>query len=72
MENVPKMISTKDLAYIEDIFNWNLTTAKVVNCYSKKVQDEEIKNFFEALYEGHKNICQDLISILNGEENYGE
>lgn len=70
MENVPVMISTKDLSYIEDIFNWNFTTAKVVNCFSQKVQDEQIKNFFNALYEGHKNICQTLINILNTEDTY--
>jgi len=69
MESRENMISTKDLSYIEDMFNWNFTATKKIHCYMEKVQNEEIKNFFENLYEGHKNICETLINMLNMEEN---
>lgn len=70
MENIPLMISTKDLSYIEDIFNWNFVVAKTINCFKNNVQDEEIKNFFDDLYKSHKDICQKLIDILSGKESY--
>lgn len=72
MEEVPIMISTKDLAYIEDIFNWNFNAAKTANDFSEKVEDEEIKEFIEDTYEMHKNICQTLINTLSLEEEKDE
>ena len=69
MENLENIISTKDLSYIEDMFNWNFTAAKKLNCFALKVQDEEIKNLFTELYEGHKEICKTLINILNKEDS---
>lgn len=72
MENVPVMISTKDLSYIEDIFNYNFTVCKLIHSFYEKVNDEEIKEFFKALYEGHKNICSNLINMLSlGDKNNG-
>ena len=50
MEKVPTIISTKDLSYICDMFNWNFTMAKKALCYSKEVNDEEISNEFNSIY----------------------
>lgn len=66
MQEPPKMISTKDLSYIEDMFNWNFTACKKAHCYKEKVQDEEIKQFLENISSMHKTICQNLINILGG------
>ena len=55
MQNVPNIISTKDLSYICDMFNWNFTTAKKALNYSNNVTDNEIK--------------EELLNILNGGEN---
>ena len=38
------MISTKDLAYLSDIFEWNFTAGKVANHYKEEVDNEEIKD----------------------------
>ena len=37
MKNVPEMISTKDSAYIKDMFNWNFVAMKKFDDYLKIV-----------------------------------
>lgn len=69
MEQTPIMISTKDLSYICDIFNWNFNAAKVANYYSENVEDESIKDFLERTYEMHKSICEKLINHLSKEDS---
>ena len=70
MNQVPVMISTKDLAYISDIFDWNFVAAKTANEFSEEVENEEIKDFLKNTYEMHKEICEKLISMLSMEANY--
>lgn len=71
MNNVPNIISTKDLSYICDMFHWNFTASKKALHYSNEVTDEEIKEELENIYEMHKNISSDLLNILsNGGNNY--
>lgn len=67
MEKV--LITTKDLSYICDMFNWNFTTAKKAHFYSNEVSDEEIKNKFLEIFNMHKEICNSLLNILNGGNN---
>lgn len=64
MNNVPIMISTKDLSYISDMFNWNFTAAKKALCFSIEVTDSEIKNELQNIFEMHKNICSELLNII--------
>ena len=42
MKNVPEMTSTKDSAYIKDMFNWNFVAMKKFDNYIENVEDEEI------------------------------
>lgn len=37
MEKIPNMISTKDLSYISDMFNWHLVAAKKIWILSKSM-----------------------------------
>lgn len=64
MKEAPTMISTKDLAYLVDIFGWNFTAAKTAHHFSNEVVDEEIKGLINKLYEMHKEICSSVLSIL--------
>lgn len=64
MDSVPKMISTKDLSYISDMFEWMMTAAKKANHFSNEVQDGEIKELLTAVAEMHANHCQSLVDIL--------
>ena len=69
MQNVPNIISTKDLSYICDMFNWNFTTTKKALNYSNNVTDNEIKEELLNIFDMHKQICNSLLNILNGGEN---
>lgn len=64
MDNVPTMISTKDIAYLSDMFEWNYTACKKALHFSKEVQEEDIKNMLEAVSSMHKEICEEIVSIL--------
>ena len=64
MNNVPTMVSTKDLSYICDMFNWNFTAAKKALKFSNEIMDSEIKAELERVYEMHKEIAEDLLNIL--------
>ena len=64
MDKVPTMISTKDLAYLEDIFNWNFTASKKASNYSNEVTDEELKNTLVSVANMHKEICESILGIL--------
>ncbi len=58
MNTVPNMISTKDLSYICDMFEWMATEAKKANHFSNEVQDETIKQKLKAVATMHANHCQ--------------
>jgi len=69
---VPNIITGKDLDYLSDIFNWNYGGYKKVINAKENITDEEIK----ALYEHAENLFQNnltkVLSILNEGGNYGE
>ncbi len=64
MKEIPKMISTKDLSYLEDMFNWHFTIAKKANTYSTMVEDETIANYMKDVASEHENICRKIVKIL--------
>lgn len=68
MKNVPKMISTKDLSYLEDMFNWHITACKKTYNHSKEVEDKEISKHLEKVSKEHKKICNTILSIIESEK----
>lgn len=68
MKNVPTMISTKDSAYIKDMFNWNLVAFKKFNDYLDYIEDEDIIKLVSSLVEMHIKNCTELIDILEKED----
>lgn len=68
MKKVPKMISTKDLAYISDMFNWNIVAYEKINYYNTDITDATISNKFEELAQMHLDNCNKLIKILESGE----
>ena len=67
MKNLPEMISTKDLMYVCDMFNWHLVAAKKLTLYSEYVTDKECSKKIDELCKLHYNICEDLINLLESE-----
>lgn len=64
MNEVPKMISTKDLSYIEDMIKWNLIMSKKANMYKDMVKDSELKTFLTDVAKMHTSHYKDLLKIL--------
>ncbi len=69
LKQPPNIVSTKDMLYIEDMLSWNLGAAKMARDYASKVQDQEIKQGFEAAYQMHKNHYDRLLQFL---QNYSK
>jgi len=67
MEEIKDIISSKDLNYISDIFNWNYTALKEVNHFINEVESEEIKEILEEVFNMHYENCTKCISILENE-----
>ena len=64
MASWPKMISTKDLSYIEDMFKWNDTTLKKVAHYLEMCEDENLCNLLENTRDIVENNACKLIKLL--------
>ena len=68
MDTVPQIISTKDLSYLSDMFEWNITAFKQVNHFIGEVKDEEVKELLESLRNMHEEHLHFIVSILKKEE----
>lgn len=68
MDTVPKMISTKDLSYLSDMFHWNFTAFKELKHFENEVENEEIQELFQGLSEMHYQHMEWILSILRNEE----
>lgn len=67
MKNVPEMISTKDIAYIKDMFNWNIVAMKKFDNYIENVENPDIIKELNSLADMHFQNCSTLIKLLEGE-----
>ena len=62
---VPNIITGKDLDYLSDMFNWNYEALKKMYVATSQVQDEELKPVLEKGYQLFKNNLNVILSILN-------
>ena len=62
---VPNIITGKDLDYLSDMFNWNYEALKKTNVAVNQVNDEQIKKVLEKGYNIFKNNLNITLSILN-------
>lgn len=62
---VPNILTGKDLDYLSDMFEWNYGALKKMNVAISQVQDEQIKTVLEQGYNLFKNNLNVIISILN-------
>lgn len=65
MKKVPNMISTKDLSYLEDMFNWHFIICKKGHTYMTIIEDATLSDFMKDVYKKHKKICEKILKILD-------
>ena len=70
-ENVPKIITGKDLDYLSDMFNWNCGAYKNTVNAIDNVNDEEIKLILTRASAMFYNDMNNILNILNDEVNNG-
>lgn len=64
MQEIPKMISSKDLSYIEDMLNWNMVYSKKCHMYKSMVKSREIKKFIAEIGKMHTSHYNAFLEIL--------
>jgi hypothetical protein len=69
MNEVPNMISTKDLSYIADMLNWNYLAVKEACDSSNNISDEEIKKLLKRVSDMHLDHYKKILNLLPKEEN---
>ena len=62
---VPNIISGKDLDYLSDIFNWNYGTYKKSVNAQKNLKNEELVTIFEETSNTFYNNMNTVLNILN-------
>lgn len=63
---VPNMISGKDLDYLSDMFNWNCSAYKKTQNCIQQIQDEDIKSMIEKASLTFKENTTIILNILQG------
>lgn len=66
MKKIPKMISTKDLAYISDMFNWNMIIINKIDLFLESIENEILSERLIQTRLLHLNNANKLLSILKG------
>ncbi|MGN0993116.1 MAG: hypothetical protein ACI4PE_04280 [Bacilli bacterium] len=62
---VPNIISGKDLDYLSDIFNWNYSAYKKSVNAQKNLKNEELVSIFEEASNTFYNNMNTVLNILN-------
>lgn len=65
MNEVPDMLSGKDLDYLSDMFDWNYVLAKKAHHYSNEVNDQEIKDMILSVNDACMSNLNVILDVLN-------
>lgn len=57
-------LSTKDLSYLSDMFNWNLNCYNAFTHFEKESNDEQAKTLIKNIAEMHKNSCNFILNLI--------
>ncbi|WP_198507861.1 hypothetical protein [Bacillus sp. FJAT-45037] len=60
----PKMITTKDHLYLNDMLSWNLLAMKKAHFFAQQCQDQEIKQAIEKAGMMHQQHYETILSHL--------
>ncbi len=64
-ETVPNIISSKDLDYLSDMFEWNYGALKKAYNAASQVQDTDLKNMLERGIQLFQNNMNNILTILS-------
>ena len=70
MNKVPNMISTKDLSYLKDMFEWNFNASKLAYHFSEETSNPIVKEILVKVCRMHSEHCRKIKNILT--EGYNE
>ena len=70
MNKVPNMISTKDLAYLKDMYEWNFNSSKLAYSFSLQTKNPIVKEMIMKVCRMHSENCRKIKTILT--EGYNE
>ena len=68
-QEVPNIITGKDLDYLSDMFEWNIGALKKTNASIPKVNDTEIKNILKEACKLFESNLKTILTLLEGGEN---
>ena len=57
-------LSTKDLSYLSDMFNWNLNCYNAFSHFEKESTDEQAKALMQNIANMHKNSCSFILGLI--------
>jgi len=66
METIGNIISTKDLSYMKDMFNWNFLASKKITHYLNMVMDEQVKEVLMNARDMHSSAAKTILSFMEG------
>ncbi|MBQ7140498.1 MAG: hypothetical protein IJO32_03250 [Bacilli bacterium] len=64
MDQQSNTISTKDLSYFSDMFNWNLNCYNAFSHFSSEIQEEETKQIIDEVALMHKEACEYILGLI--------
>ena len=64
-EVVPNIITGKDLDYLSDMFNWNLSSYKKLSNCAEQVEEADVKEMIQRASGMFHENTQTILNILN-------
>jgi len=65
MKEVPNIISSKDLLYINELIKNNLIFLKKINSYKNMANNSDVKDYLDKIYNIYKEQYKVLLDILS-------
>lgn len=69
-EEVPNILTGKDMDYLSDMFEWNVSTLKFANQFVNDIENQNIRDVLQEAYQTHQENLYDVIrAIEEGGQN---
>ena len=57
-------LSSKDLSFLSDMFNWNLNCYNAFNLFESEMDNNDAKVLLDEIKEMHKSSCEDILNLM--------